>query len=111
MARSALNNPYYPNFNAKKMSKVDSIENVNELVDHALSTPYPIYNQYNLQKPEQIAIKAFINHMGPDLTGPNFNQTEVETVDVLAKRAKHNLFGADETDTKSITESLTKDED
>lgn len=39
MARGALNNPYYPYFNAKKMSKIDSIENVNDLVDHALNTP------------------------------------------------------------------------
>lgn len=49
--------------------------------------------------------------MGPDLTGPNFNQSDVNTVEVLAKRAKHSMFGADEADTKSITEDLKKDED
>lgn len=27
---------------------------------------------------EQMGIKAFINHMGKDLTGPNFNQTDTE---------------------------------
>jgi len=46
--------------------------------------------------------------MGADLTGPNFNQSEEETVGVLAKRAKHNLFGADESDTKSIVTDILK---
>ena len=39
MARGALSNPYYPYFNAKKMSKVDAIENVDDLTQHALNTP------------------------------------------------------------------------
>lgn len=49
--------------------------------------------------------------MGPDLTGPNFNQSEKETVEVLAKRAKKNLFGADDSDTKSIVSDIVKTED
>lgn len=71
MATGALNNPYYPYFNAKKMSKIDSIENVDDLVNHALTTQTPNFN--HPYKPEEIAIQGFIKHMGPDMTGPNFN--------------------------------------
>jgi len=48
--------------------------------------------------------------MGKDLTGPHYN-TSCESVSKLAKRAKSNLFGADEKDTKSITGDLSKSED
>ena len=99
MARNALNNPSF--YTATNMSQVDSIESVNDLVFKALNTPSWALDHYNPLKPEQIAIKAFVNRMGPDLTGPNFNQSQEETVEVLAKRAKHNLFGADESDTKA----------
>lgn len=102
MARAALN----LNFNAKKITKVDSIENVDDLVEHALNTPTPFLNHNNPYKPEEIAIHGFVNRMGPDLTGPNMNQSEVETVEVLAKRAKHAMFGADEQDTKSLVKDF-----
>ena len=93
------------------MSRVDSIESVNDLVFKALNTPSWALDHYNPLKPEQIAIKAFVNRMGPDLTGPNFNQSQEETVEVLAKRAKHNLFGADDSDTKSLVNDITKTEE
>jgi hypothetical protein len=113
MARGALNNPYYPNFNVKKISKAEPIEYVNDLVDHALGTQTNqfTHNFYKDYKPEEIAIKSFVKHMGPELTGPNFNQSDVNTVEALAKRAKHQMFGADEEDTKNLTEGLLKDED
>jgi len=45
--------------------------------------------------------------MGKDLTGPNFNTShESESVEKLAKRAKANLFGADQNDIKSIAADL-----
>lgn len=53
-----------------------------------------------------MGIKAFINAMDKDLSGPNFNQSEVETVEALAKRAKKRLFGATKNDTKDIAKSL-----
>ena len=93
------------------MSQVDSIESVNDLVFKALNTPSWALDHYNPLKPEQIAIKAFVNRMGPALTGPNFNQSQELTVEVLAKRAKQNLFGADESDTKSLVNDITKTEE
>ena len=109
MASNALNNPQF--FTATNASRIDSIESVNDLVFKALNTPSCALDHCNPYTPEEIAIKAFVNHMGPDLTGPNFEQPEKETVEVLAKRAKHNLYGADSSDTKSIVSEILKTED
>jgi hypothetical protein len=77
MATGALNNPYF--YTAKKaISKVDSIENienVDDLVEHSLNIPLNLksVNVNYKRTPEEAAIHGFINRMGADLTGPNFN--------------------------------------
>lgn len=107
MATGALNTPYY--YTAKHISKVNPIENVDDLVEHSLNMPLNLKSKPYKPSTEEAAIMGFVKKMGPDLTGPNFNQPG--PVEELAKRAKTNMFPADEQDTKSITESLLKDED
>jgi len=107
MATGALNTPYY--YTAKHISKVNPIENVDDLVEHSLNMPLNLKSKPYMPSTEEAAIMGFVKKMGPDLTGPNFNQPG--PVEELAKRAKTNMFPADEQDTKSITESLLKDED
>jgi hypothetical protein len=107
MATGALNTPYY--YTAKHISKVNPIKNVDDLVEHSLNMPLNLKSKPYKPSTEEAAIMGFVKKMGPDLTGPNFNQPG--PIEELAKRAKTNMFPADEQDTKSITESLLKDED
>jgi len=106
-----LANPNF--FTGTKVSALDSIDNVPnvaDLVSNALNSPTECLGfncNRNRLSPEQLGIKVFVNHMGKDLTGPNYDTSyKPESIEKLAKRAKSRLFGADKNDIKSITADL-----